>query len=530
MKQYFPLTQYSMKFRIYPNKTKNKMIDDIIHCLHVYHNNILHDMKTSLLYTIEKDDNKNPKEKIHWPDWKHADNLKGGMKNKDFYKKYINADERLRCIPTSSLSNTGRSIINDMMKSWEDTGKCPIEMWGQEKEDENGNKIKIGVGYYTKSKPRKSFPTQIAASSFKRVPYKELDENGDIQYKKNVMLINIPKVGLVKARGWNKNIKFDENLEMDFLTFCEQNPKKWLSCSISKDKTGACFLSVSMMNKPAKVENGKSVANVNPICWKDANVPDIRKESDGVDVGEINIATLSDGTKFDNISDHNRKIKILREKINYYNQKMSKMWGYKNEEFRAEMKRIKTKNTWIKKKNEELPEDQQLDLLPLPKPSNQYLKIQRKYNRANRDIINIRKDWYHKVSKEIVTGTDLLGIETLKVKDMQHNKEKTPENTNKQIHKHNKNLSEAAMYDFLSMIKYKTEFYNTCLEPIGRFEASTCVCSVCGHKVPKIDMKIRKWKCPNCGTINDRDQNAAEVIRQKAVKQHQDRLEQQLAV
>ena len=280
------------------------------------------------------------------------------------------------------------------------------------------------------------------------------------------------------------------------------------------------------MNKEKKSKDDQLEIE-NPNIWKNAKVPDIRKDSDGVDVGEISIATLADGTKYKNLVEHNPNIIKLRNKIEFYNQKLSKLWGYANPEFRAEMKRIKTKNTLIEEKNEKLPEGEKLDLLPMTKPSKQYLKFQQKINEANRRIVNIRKDYYHKVTKEIVTNTELLGIEGLKVKDMNESKDKSPEKTNRIIHKHNRNLSEAAMYDFLSNIKYKCGWYETALEVLGQFEASTCVCSKCGTKVPKIDTSIRKWTCPNCGAIHDRDSNAAEVIRQKAVKQHEERLDKE---
>ena len=36
------------------------------------------------------------------------------------------------------------------------------------------------------------------------------------------------------------------------------------------------------------------------------------------------------------------------------------------------------------------------------------------------------------------------------------------------------------------------------------------VCSECGYKNSEIkDLKIRTWKCPNCGVEHDRDRNAA---------------------
>lgn len=85
--------------------------------------------------------------------------------------------------------------------------------------------------------------------------------------------------------------------------------------------------------------------------------------------------------------------------------------------------------------------------------------------------------------------------------------------TNRKKRKHNKNLSESAMYDFLSMIKYKSEWYGTKVCQVGQFEPSTIVCNKCGYKVGKLNTKIREWDCPNCGTHHDRDMNAAIVLK-----------------
>ncbi|MFN4877861.1 MAG: zinc ribbon domain-containing protein [Aphanizomenon sp.] len=38
------------------------------------------------------------------------------------------------------------------------------------------------------------------------------------------------------------------------------------------------------------------------------------------------------------------------------------------------------------------------------------------------------------------------------------------------------------------------------------------MCSECGYKWGKLDLKIRSVKCLNCGTEHDRDENAAKNI------------------
>lgn len=68
------------------------------------------------------------------------------------------------------------------------------------------------------------------------------------------------------------------------------------------------------------------------------------------------------------------------------------------------------------------------------------------------------------------------------------------------------------MATFLQMLKYKCEWYGIDCRTIGRYEASTSVCSKCGYKVPRIPTNIRRWACPNCLSLHDRDLNAAKVI------------------
>jgi transposase len=44
---------------------------------------------------------------------------------------------------------------------------------------------------------------------------------------------------------------------------------------------------------------------------------------------------------------------------------------------------------------------------------------------------------------------------------------------------------------------------------ISRWYPSSKTCSCCGHQLEKLDLSTREWRCPSCGSINDRDENAA---------------------
>lgn len=91
--------------------------------------------------------------------------------------------------------------------------------------------------------------------------------------------------------------------------------------------------------------------------------------------------------------------------------------------------------------------------------------------------------------------------------------------TNRQRHKHNRNLSDAAMSDFLQILKYKSQWYSNIYE-CGKEFKSTRTCSACGFINDKINnTSIREWKCPKCGAFHDRDINAAINIRNMTLKQ-----------
>ena len=67
--------------------------------------------------------------------------------------------------------------------------------------------------------------------------------------------------------------------------------------------------------------------------------------------------------------------------------------------------------------------------------------------------------------------------------------------------------------EFVKKLEVVALKYGTEVKKIGRYEASSQTCSECGHKdgVTK-DLKVREWTCPECGSVHDRDVNAAKNI------------------
>ena len=56
---------------------------------------------------------------------------------------------------------------------------------------------------------------------------------------------------------------------------------------------------------------------------------------------------------------------------------------------------------------------------------------------------------------------------------------------------------------------------NSKIQKVDRFFPSSKTCHCCGHKLEKLSISIRSWKCPSCHTTHDRDINAAINLKNK---------------
>jgi len=53
---------------------------------------------------------------------------------------------------------------------------------------------------------------------------------------------------------------------------------------------------------------------------------------------------------------------------------------------------------------------------------------------------------------------------------------------------------------------------------VGSFFASGKMCSICGQKNNDLSLKDITWKCFNCGTIHDRDENASKNLKKEGIR------------
>jgi len=111
-----------------------------------------------------------------------------------------------------------------------------------------------------------------------------------------------------------------------------------------------------------------------------------------------------------------------------------------------------------------------------------------------------RRDFLHKLSTRLINENQVIAIESLSVKNMQKNRRLA------------KSISDASWSEFTRQLEYKAQWYGRTLVGIDKWYPSSKRCSDCGHTVAKMPLNIRAWTCPECGSIHDRDINAARNV------------------
>ena len=150
---------------------------------------------------------------------------------------------------------------------------------------------------------------------------------------------------------------------------------------------------------------------------------------------------------------------------------------------------------------------EQRKLSKMVKGSNNRNKQRIKVARLHKHIQNQRNDYLHKLSKKIIDENQIICIESLLVKDMMNDSKLA------------RNISDVSWYRLVSMLLYKADWYNRKVIKAPSTYPSSQLCSKCSYKNSITrDLTIRKWTCPKCGSIHDRDINAAKNILSKGIE------------
>lgn len=198
----------------------------------------------------------------------------------------------------------------------------------------------------------------------------------------------------------------------------------------------------------------------------------------GVDLGIKEFATISDKRVFKNIN-KTHKVKKLKKSLKREQRKLSRKY---------ESLKIRNKKEGGNATRQNI--------------QKQVLKVQTLHNRIN----NIRIDYLNKTINELVkTKPEFINIEDLNVSGMMKNRHLS------------KAIAEQKFYEFRNKLTNKCHQNNIEVRLSNRFYASSKTCSQCGYVKKDLKLSDRTYICPECGTIIDRDLNAAINLRDNKI-------------
>lgn len=196
---------------------------------------------------------------------------------------------------------------------------------------------------------------------------------------------------------------------------------------------------------------------------------ELTNEKIGIDLGIKDLAILSNGKVYKNIN-KTKKIKQLKKKLKRLQKQCSRKYIKNKEGSRY----IKTANI---------------------------VKLDKKISLLHRKISNIRSNYLHQVTSEIVkTKPFQINIEDLNISGIMKNRHLS------------KAIAEQCLYKFITILTYKCEFYGIKLIKVPRFYPSSKTCHNCGNIKKDLKLSDRVYKC-ECGHTMDRDLNASLNIR-----------------
>ncbi|MEO3792238.1 RNA-guided endonuclease TnpB family protein [Nonomuraea sp. B10E15] len=130
------------------------------------------------------------------------------------------------------------------------------------------------------------------------------------------------------------------------------------------------------------------------------------------------------------------------------------------------------------------------------KGSSNRAKARARVAKAHARVADARRDFTHKLSTQIIRDNQAVMVEDLCVKGLARTK------LAKSVH-------DAGWAQFAGMLEYKAARYGRTLVKVDRWFPSSKLCSACGTVAGSMPLNVRSWTCAACGTLVDRDVNAA---------------------
>ena len=132
--------------------------------------------------------------------------------------------------------------------------------------------------------------------------------------------------------------------------------------------------------------------------------------------------------------------------------------------------------------------------------SNRRERLYTKRRRIHARTVQVRNDNHHKATTAIAKCAGRVVVETLNVSGMLRNRRLA------------RSIADAGMSGFLAKLEYKCRWYGAEFMKADRWFASSKLCAHCGWKNDDLTLSDREWRCGGCGTLNDRDANAADNL------------------
>lgn len=141
--------------------------------------------------------------------------------------------------------------------------------------------------------------------------------------------------------------------------------------------------------------------------------------------------------------------------------------------------------------------------------SNNYCEQKLKVAKVHEKIANSRNNWIHNLSKELCDNHDIICVEDINLRNLSR------------CLTLGKSTMDNGFGTFRTYLQYKQNDRGHKLIKIDKWYPSSKTCNECGAIYKNLQLSERKWVCPECGIIIERDKNAAKNILQEGLKQVQ---------
>ena len=202
------------------------------------------------------------------------------------------------------------------------------------------------------------------------------------------------------------------------------------------------------------------------------------------------------------------KLKETKEEINQTKPTLDKTLGidYSSPHFYVDSnnKSVDAPH-WYRQREKRLAKEQKR-LSRMIKNSKNYEKQKLRVSNLHEEISNQRRDFCHKLSREIANLYDVVCVEDI---NLQHLSQSL--RFGKATHDNGFGL-------FRNYLKYKLEEQGKYYVVIDKWFPSSKTCSCCGTVNKDLKLGQQTWTCPNCNTTHSRDYNAAINIKNEGFR------------